>query len=93
MNLGQAVAVCLYELARGKPARAGKKPPRATARQAERLTSELFAALRLSGYVKPGAEAAGEEKIRRLVRRLDLQSADAELLLGMLRQMLWKMRG
>jgi tRNA/rRNA methyltransferase len=33
-----------------------------------------------------------EDKVRRLVRRLNLQTEDAELWLGMLRQMLWKIR-
>jgi tRNA/rRNA methyltransferase len=33
-----------------------------------------------------------EEKVRRLVRRLSLPADDAEIWLGMLRQMIWKMR-
>jgi tRNA C32,U32 (ribose-2'-O)-methylase TrmJ len=39
------------------------------------------------------ANASGDNsKIRRLVRRLKLDGADAELLLGMLRQIQWKVR-
>jgi tRNA C32,U32 (ribose-2'-O)-methylase TrmJ len=49
-------------------------------------------ALRTSGYLGPRATAAKEEKIRRMVRRLDLSADDAEVCLGMLRQMLWKMK-
>jgi TrmH family RNA methyltransferase len=98
MNLGQAVAVCLYELARsGKPARSAEKVKRASAAELERITTLLLEALRLSGYLDvPGQDAtraaAGNEKIRRLVRRLNLSFTDAELWLGMLRQMGWKLK-
>ena len=92
MNLGQAVAVCLYELVRdAKAARSAAKPQRATAGEAERITAVLLDALRASGYVKPRAAATTEEKLRRLVRRLNLEAADAEVLLGMLRQIVWKL--
>jgi tRNA/rRNA methyltransferase len=95
MNLGQAVAVCLYELARSSKGRAfykAEKPKSATAGELERITSVLIDALRASGYLGERSIAAKEDKIRRMVRRMDLSSADAELWLGMLRQMLWKMR-
>lgn len=100
MNLGQAVAVCLYELARETDAnRAGKKAPSKTqklqpaaAGELERITAMLIDALRASGYLGEHSVAAKEEKIRRMVRRLELSSADAEIWLGMLRQMLWKMK-
>jgi tRNA/rRNA methyltransferase len=101
MNLGQAVAVCLYELARS-PAKASnrtsskviskaEKPKSATSAELERITTMLIDALRASGYLGERAIAAKEEKVRRMVRRLQLSSADAEVWLGMLRQMLWKM--
>jgi tRNA/rRNA methyltransferase len=93
MNLGQAVAVCLYELRRdSKAAPQTEKLKRATAGEVERISEVLLEALRASGYVNPRAEALTEDKVRRLVRRLDLQAADAELWLGMLRQLLWKIR-
>jgi hypothetical protein len=41
--------------------------------------------------VKPGAAAATEEKLRRLVYRLNLDARDAELWLGMARQIGWKL--
>jgi TrmH family RNA methyltransferase len=92
MNLGQAVAVCLYELVQNARAQLPtEKPLRATAGATERITAVLLDALRASGYVSPGG-AASEEKVRRLILRLNLNSPDAEVLLGMLRQMLWKMR-
>ncbi len=95
MNLGQAVAVCLYELARGrkqtvsKARRLDAKPPAQSA-EVERLTQMLFEVLRDSGYIKPRI-VEGEEKLRRLVRRLKLNTNDAEVLLGMLRQVAWKL--
>ena len=101
MNLGQAVAVCLYELAReGASIAAPEKAALATADDLERLTSLLLGALRASGYVKSRVDSekkshsAGpdEEKIRRLIRRMNLSGPDAELLLGMVRQILWKIK-
>ena len=99
MNLGQAVAVCLYELVRDPQAAA--KPEKhvpATAADLERLTTLLLDALRSSCYLKSNpiskrrSAAPTEEKIRRLVRRLHLSASDAELTLGILRQILWKSR-
>jgi tRNA C32,U32 (ribose-2'-O)-methylase TrmJ len=45
----------------------------------------------MSEFIQPRAVAA-EEKLRRLVRRMKLNSNDAEVLLGMLRQIEWKLR-
>src|ERR1019366_4301305 len=59
-------------------------------REVERLTQMLLEVLGVSGYVKPRAVAA-EEKLRRLVRRLELNVDDAPVLLGMLRQIAWKL--
>lgn len=93
MNLGQAVAVSLYELVRSESA----PIPQHTTELAEgvnldRITDTLLESLQLSGYVKPGTDSATEEKVRRMVRRLHLDSSDAEVWLGMLRKMLWKMK-
>ncbi|MBZ5578765.1 MAG: RNA methyltransferase [Acidobacteriia bacterium] len=93
MNLGQAVSLCLYELARDpKAAQAlpGKVKP-ATAAQTEQISVLLLDALRHSGYVNPLTAASTEEKVRRLVRRLQITGRDAPVLLGMLRQILWKL--
>jgi len=97
MNLGQAVAVCLYELAREpKSSFVPAKPALSTAGDLERLTSLWLEALQASGYLKnsqgrskPPSAAPAEEKVRRLIRRMNLSTGDAELLLGMLRQILW----
>jgi len=92
MNLGQAVAVCLYELARdASAARASKEPVRVTATEADRITDLLVEALALSSYLRPQV-ASTREKVRRMVRRLNLRTEDAETWLGMLRQILWKIR-
>ena len=58
----------------------------------ERITETLLTALRASGYSKLNTSDSFEGAVRRLVRRLDLQTGDAEFLLGMLRQMVWKMK-
>jgi TrmH family RNA methyltransferase len=95
MNLGQAVALCLYELARD-PKAAVARPEKiraATAGATEQIATRLTDALRQSGYVNPGTAASTEEKIRRLVLRLDIGARDAPVLLGMLRQILWKVGG
>jgi len=93
MNLGQAVAVCLYELVRNpKVAQPFSKTTLASAGEVERLTAVLFDVLRATRYWNPGATTVTEEKVRRLVRRLNLQKDDAPVLLGMLRQILWKLR-
>ena len=93
LNLGQAVAVCLYEILR-QPAAAKEKPE--TKREArgediERITQVLEDVLGRSGYVHAKVEGSTKMKLRRLVRRMDLNSHDAEVWLGMLRQILWKL--
>jgi tRNA/rRNA methyltransferase len=94
MNLGQAVAVCLYELIReSKQERAPrKKLDLAGAEELERITTLLLEALDTSGFLTRRRVRDADERIRRLVRRLNLQSRDAVIWQGMLRQMLWKMR-
>jgi tRNA/rRNA methyltransferase len=92
MNLGQAVAVCLYELIReAKQARAAAQLKPATAEELERITSLLLEALQTSGFLDRRRVSDSDERIRRLVRRLRLPERDAVIWLGMLRQMLWKM--
>ncbi len=93
MNLGQAVAVCLYELVRD-PRAANRKPlaaKPATEEERERFTTMLLAALRASGYVNPRTAASTTQKVRRLVRRLSLPARDAVVWQGMMKQILWKL--
>jgi TrmH family RNA methyltransferase len=93
MNLGQAVVLCLYEIARDSRAAVAK--PRqlksATAGQTEHFTAVLLDLLRSSGYVNPRTAASTEQKVRRLIRRLNLPAGDADVWLGMLRQIRWKL--
>jgi TrmH family RNA methyltransferase len=89
MNLGQAVAVCLYELVRNPVPPAPDKRKPATAEELDRLANLLTEVLEKSGYVH--SESA-DSKIRRLVRRLDLAGHDAEIWLGMIRQIEWKLK-
>ncbi len=92
MNLGQAVAVSLYEIVRD-PRAAAKEPARiapARAGEVERITDLLLGLLRESGYVKPRTAASAEQKVRRLVRRLNIPARDAEVWLGILRQIEWR---
>lgn len=98
MNLGQAVAVCLYELTRSREietterSRLSEEAGRVTADELDRLTALWRESLQLSGYIKSGTETASEEKLRRMLRRMDLSAEDAQVWLGMLRQIVWKLR-
>jgi tRNA/rRNA methyltransferase len=94
MNLGQAVAVCLYELNRSE----GAKPRRSRTdlvegSDTEQLTKMLLDVLEKSGYTNRITAVSTEQKIRRWVRRMRLTRRDVPLLLGILRQVLWKFEG
>jgi TrmH family RNA methyltransferase len=96
MNLGQAVAICAYELAR-----AGLVPPRplrptvhssdsAGAQSLEHLFERAARVLDQVGYLKPKSRAATLLKLRRLMRDLELTNNDAKILGGILAQIEWK---
>ncbi|HJZ96727.1 MAG TPA: TrmH family RNA methyltransferase [Candidatus Solibacter sp.] len=95
MNLGQAVALCLYEMARDPKAAVVRSDRirRAAAGENEQITAMLLDVLLRSGYVNPRTAGSTEEKVRRLVRRLEIPSRDAPVIMGMLRQVLWKLGG
>jgi tRNA/rRNA methyltransferase len=89
MNLGQAVAICLYELARdAKAAPMPEKRTHATAGNVERVAALLLEALHASGSLKTRSAEHTSEKIRRMLRRHNLSTNDAEFWLGMLREIL-----
>ncbi len=101
MNLGQAVAICLYELVRDSrmfvqsSAQSGDKPSKAqqipaSAAEIDRITILLMEVLHGSGYLNSRSILSADEKIRRLVRRLNIPASDAEVWLGILRQIAWK---
>lgn len=91
MNLGQAVAVTLYELIREAPdpQAAPEELAPANAGLLDTLTDRLNEALEISGYVHTEHV---DEKVRRLLRRMHLREPDAVMWIGMLRQILWKLR-
>jgi tRNA/rRNA methyltransferase len=94
MNLGQAVAVCLYAIAQ-----ADDSVPHssqlyrdewdrgATAGDLERLTTLLREVLEASGYRRRNPANSREPNVRRLVRRMALTSGDAQVWTGILRQL------
>ncbi|HLJ85908.1 MAG TPA: TrmJ/YjtD family RNA methyltransferase [Candidatus Angelobacter sp.] len=103
MNLGQAVAICLYELIRDASVDGakivtdheivnGSHQAMPAAGDLERLTEVLLSALRESGYLGARPPSFIEEKVRRLVLRLNLPAEDVESWLGMMRQILWKLK-
>jgi tRNA/rRNA methyltransferase len=92
MNLGQAVAVCCYELARhAKAVPALQTPASATAEQRNRIVETLLPVLEQSGFLLPDARRSQTEKIRRLVSRMRLAPGDARMLQAMIRQVAWKL--
>ncbi len=93
MNLGQAVAVTLYELVReANPPRHLPEPDLpATAADVDRFEQLLRQLLQASGYEERHPGNLSDGNMHRLVRRLALPSADIPGWLGMLRQILWKL--
>jgi len=99
MNLGQAVAVCLYELAcraaapeKGAP-EAGIEVPRRSAPSGEldRLAGLVEEAMSAVGYSPRSMQAANRHDLRLLLRRLALSSSDTRRILGLFRRILWRM--
>ncbi|HWN76049.1 MAG TPA: TrmH family RNA methyltransferase [Candidatus Udaeobacter sp.] len=68
-----------------------KKQEFAEMETVERIGEALLEALRKSGYVAARGEAKAEEKLRRMLRRFSMEAADAEVFLGMVRKILWKL--
>lgn len=89
MNLGQAVAVCLYELVRTRPIPVSPGPRPASAESLERLTLLLSDLLEQTGYRRHHPAHSDLEDLRRLVFRLNLSAADLPVWMGILRQFQW----
>lgn len=94
MNLGQSVAVCLYELIRREEVetRAPAAVRGASGETVDRFSELLVETLGESGYLQPRTAESSTAKVRRMIHRLALNERDAQLWLGMLRQILWKLR-
>ena len=94
MNLGQSVAVCLYELTRSGFESSIEIPPvhaaRATAQDRERLTQLLLDVLHATGYTRRFPANASEPLIRQLVQQLGSSHREAMTWMGIFRQILWR---
>ena len=90
MNLGQAAAVCLYELVREgvSPAPTREAIP-ALAADLERLTAVWLEVLEKIGYAHRRPAGAEPAEVRRMVVRMQLSQSDARRWIGVLRQVLW----
>ena len=99
MNLGQAVAVCLYEIAtRGfaaqRPEREDATPDRAHPTASGRL--EILAGLieetmAAADYSPPAMRPANRHDLRLLLRRLAPSEHDTRRMLGLFRRILWRL--
>jgi TrmH family RNA methyltransferase len=96
MNLGQSVAVCLYELSRTGLEGAKEIPRRATtpapAEDRERLTQLLLDVMHVTEYTRRFPANAQEPQVRALTQSLGSDHAEAESWMGILRQILWHTR-
>jgi tRNA/rRNA methyltransferase len=98
MNLGQAVAVCAYELSRAglvptRPLRPTVHPSDpANAQSLEHLFDRAARVLEQVGYLKPKSRHATLLKLRRLLMDLELTSHHARILGGILAQTEWKIK-
>jgi TrmH family RNA methyltransferase len=86
MNLGQAVAVCCYELSREtaqptEPPIMPKRPTGGAAEAALRLTVDV---LRSIDFILPGNEPELTRRVRRSMSRLNLTHYDVVMLCGVL---------
>ncbi len=92
MNLGQAVAVCLYELVRRERLAPGSEQKEApTADELERLTLLLVKVLEETGYTARHPANCALPDLRRMVLRLRVAANDVPVWMGVLRQCLWKL--
>jgi TrmH family RNA methyltransferase len=91
MNLGQAAAVCLYELIRQTDTPPiDQTQPAALSADLERITTLLAEVLVGIGYARHRPAGASPAALRRMLRRLNLNQSDARRWIGILRQLLWK---
>jgi tRNA C32,U32 (ribose-2'-O)-methylase TrmJ len=93
MNLGQSVAVCLYELTRSGLAGAREIPDLhevpATAADRERLTQLLLTLMQATGYTRRYPHNATTELVRHLCQQLGVSHREAMTWMGILRQFQW----
>jgi TrmH family RNA methyltransferase len=95
MNLGQAVAVCLYELAARlgetlQPASPAETP--ATQAEIERLAAVAGEVMEAAHYSPTAMHAANRHDLQLLLRRLNVSHTDGRRILGILRRILHRLR-
>jgi tRNA C32,U32 (ribose-2'-O)-methylase TrmJ len=96
MNLGQAVAVCLYEISRNasppeqskNPAKASQNPDSA---QLDRLAALVEETMEAVNYSTRGMRSANGEALRVLLRRLMPNEPDLRRMMGLFRRILWQL--
>jgi TrmH family RNA methyltransferase len=98
MNLGQAVAVCCYELARAgfvtvepRRTRAHLSDP-ANLQALDHVFERAARVLDQVGFLKPKSRSATLTKLRRLLLDLELTNNDVKILGGVLAQIEWKLK-
>ncbi len=97
MNLGQAVAVCCYELTRlglastGQPVARIHKSDSATLQSLEHLFDRATRVLDDVGYLQPKSRQATLLKLRQFLVELGLTNYDARIVGGILAQIEWKL--
>lgn len=97
MNLGQAVAVCCYELVRAgavsvrPPALKVRRSHAASLRSLEHVFARAVRILDRSGYFEPRSRNAQLIKLRRLLFDLGLTNHDVRILGGVLAPIEWRL--
>jgi tRNA/rRNA methyltransferase len=96
MNLGQAVAVCLYELAvRAGNSVVAKDPidiaKLVSAGELERLAAVVGKTMLAANYSPAAMREANRHDLRLLLRRMALTGQDARRILGLFRRILWRL--
>jgi len=96
MNLGQAVAVCLYELASRAflpEGLAGNKSRQTAASgDLELLAGVIEETMLAADYSPPSMQEANHHDLRLLLRRLAPTERDTRRILGLFRRILWRLR-
>lgn len=89
LNLGQAVAICCYELRRQPPVRISAEPrvPAAGVSERERLVEQWTPLLEHIGVFRPLHRASQTRRLREMLLRWHLASRDTRLLLGVAREL------
>jgi tRNA/rRNA methyltransferase len=90
MNLAQSVGVFCYELSQVAPARAARDL--APAALVERLHERAEALLVEVGFLHPNNPDRIYDNLRYIAGRADLDAREVKILLGMLRQLEWRMK-